>query len=72
MHDLYASAPSKELKVEKVECDMCQGDKLGASAVRELPRSKDKVKLLIIPVASILQYLNWNRTDLILLSLGNN
>ena len=31
--DLATSTVSKELKVEKVECDMHQGDKAGASAV---------------------------------------
>ena len=29
----------------KVECGMHQGDKVGAITVRELTRSKDKVKL---------------------------
>ena len=36
---------SKELNVEKVECGMHQGDKVGASVVGELSRIKDKVKL---------------------------
>ena len=56
--DLAASTVSKELKVEKVECGMHQGDKVGASTVGKLNRSKDKVKLLIISVVCILQYLN--------------
>ena len=55
--DLAASAVSKELNTEKLECGMHQGDKVGASAVGELPRSKGKAKLLIIPVAHVLQCL---------------
>ena len=39
VQDLAASAASKELKMEKVEHNMHQGNKLGASAVRELTRS---------------------------------
>ena len=45
MQDLAASAVAKELNVEKVEYDMHQGDEVGTSAVRELTRSKDNVKL---------------------------
>ena len=55
--DLAASAVSKELNVENVECDTHQGDKVGASAVGELTRSNHKVKLLIIPVVYVLQCL---------------
>ena len=51
--DLAASALSKEFNTEKVECDMHQGDKVGASAVWELTRRKDK-DFLIIPVVFIL------------------
>ena len=46
--DLAASSTSKELKVEY---DMHQGDKVGASAVGESTRSLSKVKLLIFSVA---------------------
>ena len=45
MQDLAASVVSNESNVKKVECDMHQGDKVGASTVGELTRSKDKVKL---------------------------
>ena len=31
--------------MEKIECDIHEGNKVGASAVGELNRSKDKVKL---------------------------
>ena len=48
VQDLAASAVAKELKVDKVECDMHQGDKVGASAVGELIRTVSKVSLLII------------------------
>ena len=50
------SAGSKELNAEKVECDMHQGNKVGASVVGELTRSKVKVKSLIIPVVCILEH----------------
>ena len=42
-----ASATSKELQVDKVECDMHQGDKVGAITVGEFTRSLNKVSLLI-------------------------
>ena len=48
--DLTASDLSKELNVDKVECDMHQGDKVVTSAVGELTRTKDKAKLQLIPV----------------------
>ena len=56
--DLSTSDFSKELNVEKVECDIHQGNNVGASNVGELPRRKDKVKLLIIPVICVLQCLH--------------
>ena len=31
MQDIAASAVAKELDIEQVECDMHQGDKVGAS-----------------------------------------
>ena len=43
--NLATSAVANELIVEKVECGARQGDKVGASALEELNRSKDKVKL---------------------------
>ena len=42
---LAASLASKELNSEKIEYDMHQGDKLGASAVGELSRRKEQEKL---------------------------
>ena len=44
VQDLAASALAKQLNAEKVECDMHQGDKVGAITVGELTRRKDKVK----------------------------
>lgn len=42
VQDLAASAASKELKEEQVECGTRLGDKVGASAVGELTRSLNK------------------------------
>ena len=39
VQDLAASAVAKELEVDRVECDMHQGDEVGASAVGELVRT---------------------------------
>ena len=50
VQDLAASAVSKELNACKVECDMLQGDKVGASTVGELTRKEVKVKFQLIPV----------------------
>ena len=72
VQDLAASAASKELKVKKVECDVHQGDKVGASTVGELTRSFNKVNLLIIPVVCILQHLHLNHVCFILPLLGSN
>ena len=44
VQDLAASAVAKALEVDKVECDMRQGDKVGASSVGELVRTVNKVK----------------------------
>ena len=57
VQDVAASAVSKELKLEKVEFDVCQGDEVGTSAFGELTRSKNTTKLLIILVVCVLQYL---------------
>ena len=43
VRDLAASKVAVELIVEKVECDVHQGDKVGSSAVGKLTRSKDNV-----------------------------
>ena len=48
--NLAASDESKELNRHKVEGNMHQGDKVGASAVGELTMTKDKVKLQWISV----------------------
>ena len=63
---------SKELKVEKVESDMHQGNKVGAYSVGELTRIFDKAKSLIIPVFCVLQHFHLNHVCFILLLLGNN
>ena len=52
--DVAASVVLKELNTEKVEYDMHRGNKVGASAIGELTRSKEKANLLIIPVVFIL------------------
>ena len=43
--DIAASAASKELSTGKVEYDVHQGDEVVASAVEELIRTHDNVKL---------------------------
>ena len=45
MQDVAAGTVTNELKMEKVQCDMHQGDKVGASTFGELTKIKDKVKL---------------------------
>ena len=54
MQDLAASAVAKELEVDEVECGMCQGDKVRASAVGELFRAVNKENLLFFYSWSIL------------------
>ena len=46
VQDLAASPAVKELDVDKVECGMHQGDKVGASAFGELARTVDEVNFL--------------------------
>ena len=41
--DLASSKLEAELHVEKVECNLHQGDKVGISAIGELARIKDNV-----------------------------
>ena len=53
VQDLAASVTSKELKVEKVECDMHQCGEVGPSAVEELTRSLNKVNLIIFSVVCV-------------------
>ena len=48
--DLAASSVANELHVDKVECDMHQGDKVGASAVGKLFRATNKVNTFIVCV----------------------
>ena len=50
VQDLAASAVAKELLVDKVECDMHQGDKVGASVFGDLTRSLNEGNLLIFYV----------------------
>ena len=70
--NLSASSVSKELNADKVEYDMCQGEKVGASAVGELNRMKDKVKLKLIPVDCNSQFLHLSTIGFISLLLGCN
>ena len=67
VQDLAASTESKELKVEKVECDIHQGDKVGAKAVGELTRSFNKVKLQIIRFVCALQIFCLNHVYFIII-----
>ena len=60
VQDLAESAAPKELEVDKVECDMHQGHKVGASAVGELFRTVNKIKLLFIHIVVVLQCFNLN------------
>ena len=48
VQDLAASAVANELNVDEVEYDMHQGDEVGASAVGELFRAANKVKMFIV------------------------
>ena len=72
VQDLAASAASKELNVDKVECDVRQGDKVGASSIEELTRKKDKLKLQLIKLDCNSQCSYLNTTDFISLMLGCN
>ena len=54
VQDLASSAVPKELEVDKIECDMRQGDKVGASAVREFVRTVSILKLLLICIDVVL------------------
>ena len=47
VQDLAASSVTRVLDVDKVECDMRQGDKVGASAIGDLVRAVNKVNMLI-------------------------
>ena len=58
VQDLAASSVAKESQVDKVECEMRQGDKVGASAVGELVRTLNKVNLLFIHIVVVVQYFN--------------
>ena len=49
VQDLAAKKVSPELNVEKVECGMRQGDKVGISTGGELTRSKDNGILSTFP-----------------------
>ena len=44
VQDLATSTVAKALEVDKIECDMRQGDKVGASDVGELVHTVNKVK----------------------------
>ena len=53
VQDLAASSVAKELRVDEVECDMHQGDKVGASAVEELSRACDKVNMFVVCIVLV-------------------
>ena len=53
IQDLAASAVAKESQVDKVECGMCQGGKVGASAVGELARTANEANLLAICIVAV-------------------
>ena len=69
-HDLAASAASKELNVDKLECYVHQNDKVGASSVGEITRTKGKAKLQLIPVEYNSLCLHLTPIDFIALLLG--
>ena len=60
VQDLAASFVPQELEVDKAEFGMRQGDTVGASAVGELSRTVNKVKLLFIQIVVVLQCFNLN------------
>ena len=62
VQDLDASAVAKEFQVGKVEFDMHQGDKVGASDVGELVCTANKVNLLIIHIFVVVQCFSFNLT----------
>ena len=62
VQDLAASAVAKELQVDKVEYDVHQGDKVGASVGRELVRTANKVNLLIVCIVVVMECFNFNLT----------
>ena len=51
---MAVSTVAKELEGDKVECDMHQGDKVGASAVGELSRTVNKENSLFICIVVVL------------------
>ena len=53
VQDLSASAVANELNVDEVECGMRKGDKVGASAVEELARTANKVKIFIFCIVLV-------------------
>ena len=56
VQDLAASAAAKESLVDKVECDMHQGDEVGTSAVGELTWFLNKVNLLNFSIVFFLKF----------------
>ena len=54
VEDMAVSTVAKELEGDKVECDMHQGDKVGASAVGELSRTVNKENSLFICIVVVL------------------
>ena len=60
VQDLAASAAAKELEADKAECDMRQGNKVGASAAGELVRTVNKVNLLFICIIVVTELFNFD------------
>ena len=60
VQDLATNAVAKESQVYKSQCGMYEGDKVGASAIGELFYTVNKVNLLIIHTAVVMQCFNLN------------
>ena len=72
VQNLATSAVAKKLQVDKVECDVHQGDKVGASAVGELVRTVNKVSLLFIHIVVVAQCFNFDLMCFLQSSSGSN
>ena len=60
VQDLAASGIAKELQVDKVEDEVHQGGKVGASSVGELTRTVSEVNLLTICIIVAMQSFKFN------------
>ena len=70
VQEVAISTASKELNIDKVEFDVCQGDEVGAITIGKITRTKDEVKSQFIPVDHNSQCLHLSIIDFISLLLG--